>query len=91
MWGCSVQRYYHPRLFTAFATRGLGLLADPLTASQFSPLVISTVVSSFASHTVDEKDQASQDFIWALAERAHNTLEQFDAQVSRVDQHPAML
>ncbi|DBB05895.1 TPA: hypothetical protein ACH3X3_009898 [Trebouxia sp. C0006] len=78
MFACSTQRHYHPGLFAAFAQQGVALLADPATATQFSPLAISSIVISYAIHTAAEDKQICAAFIAALAERALDTLEEFD-------------
>lgn len=81
MWACTTQRHYHPVLLTAFAQKGLTLLADPLPAPQFTPLVIASTMCIFAHHTIDEEDQVCRKFIEALAERAFESLENFGTQV----------
>ncbi|DBA90245.1 hypothetical protein WJX77_003060 [Trebouxia sp. C0004] len=78
MFACTTQRHYHPSLFAAFAQQGVKLLADPATATQFSPLAISSIVISYAIHTAAEDKQTCAAFIAALAERAFDTLEEFD-------------
>lgn len=78
MFACSTQRHYHPSLFAAFAQQGVKLLADPATATHFSPRAISSIVFSYAIHTAAEDKQTCAAFIAALAERACDTLEEFD-------------
>lgn len=82
MFACSTQRHYHPGLFAAFAQQGVTLLADPVTAKQFCPLAISSIVISYAIHTAAEDKQICAAFIAALAERALDTLEEFDMRVT---------
>jgi hypothetical protein len=82
MFACSTQRHYHPGLFAAFAQQGVALLADPATATQFSPLAISSIVISYAIHAAAEDKQICAAFIAALAERALDTLEEFDMRVT---------
>lgn len=82
LFACSTQRHYHPSLFAAFAHQGVTLLADPATATQFSPLAISSIVISYAIHTAAEDKQTCAAFIAALAERALDILEEFDTRVT---------
>ena len=82
MFACSTQRHYHPSLFAAFAQQGVKLLADPATATQFSPRAISSIVFSYAIHTAAEDKQTCAAFIAALTERACDTLEEFDIRVT---------
>ena len=76
----STQRHYHPGLMTAIAQRGLVMLEDPNI--NFEPLAIATLAISYATHTAEEDDQVCGDFMAALADRALETLETFETQVT---------